>query len=92
MPRIDTQFFEHLSNIPVIDLHGFRASEVREVLNIELTKLAVNKCEFFRIVHGVGEGVLARIIDEELSQNPLVEAFSRDSHGGSTTIRFYPHG
>ena len=92
MSRIDTQFFEHIQNIPVIDLHGFRAHEVREQLNFELNKLVVNKCEFCRIVHGVGEGVLASIIEEELSENSLIEAFSRDSHGGSTTVRFYPHG
>ncbi len=91
MNRIDTQFFEHMQNIPVIDLHGLRADEVRETLNFELNKLVVNKCDFCRVVHGVGEGVLARIIEEELSQNPLVEAFFRDSHGGSTTVRFYPH-
>lgn len=92
MNRIDTPFFEHIQHIPVIDLHGFRAQEVREILNFELNKLVVNKCEFCRIVHGVGEGVLSSIIEEELSQNPLVEAFSRGSHGGSTTVRFYPHG
>ena len=92
MNRIDTQFFEHIQNIPVIDLHGFQGYEVREKLNFELNRLVVNKCDFCRIVHGVGEGVLATIIEEELSENPLIEAFSRDSHGGSTTVRFYPHG
>ena len=91
MSRIDTQFFEHIQNIPVIDLHGFRADEVREQLNFELNKLVVNKCEFCRIVHGVGEGVLSSIIEEELSENPLIEAFFLDSHGGSTTVRLYPH-
>lgn len=92
MNRVDTQFFEHLQNIPMIDLHGLRADEVREILNFELNKLVVNKCDFCRIVHGVGEGVLSSILEEELSENPLIEAFSRDSHGGSTTVRFYPHG
>ena len=92
MNRIDVSLFEHLQHIPTIDLHGFRAHEVREKLNFQLNKLVVNKCEFCRIVHGVGEGVLASIIEEELSQNPLVEAFFKDSHGGSTTVRFYPHG
>ena len=91
MSRFDTSFFEHLQNIPVIDLHNLERSEAVEKLHHELHRADVHKSGFCRIVHGVGSGVLARIVTEELSQNPLIEAFSLDSHGGSTTVRFYPH-
>ncbi len=91
MNRIDTTFFEHLQNIPVIDLHGMPPDEVRETLTRELNMLVVNKSGFCRIIHGVGAGVLKDIVHEELAQNQLIEAFYLDSHGGSTTVRFYPH-
>ena len=91
MNRVDTEFFEHLQNIPVIDLHGLPPDEVREKLNQELNLLIVNKSDFCRVIHGVGSGVLKELVHEELSQNPLIEAFFLDSHGGSTTVRLYPH-
>lgn len=91
MPRIDTQFFEHLQNIPVIDLHGLRLSDALEKMNQELYSLAVNKSPFCRIIHGVGGGILKEHVHAELEGNQLIEAFFLDSHGGSTTVRFYPH-
>ena len=91
MSRIDAQFLEHLQNIPVIDLHNLLPVEAVEKLNQELHTLCVHKSEFCRIVHGVGEGVLQYIVHGELSKNPLIEAFFLDSHGGSTTVRLYPH-
>lgn len=91
MNRIDESFLEHLQHIPVIDLHNLDRYEAVSVLNYELQQLAVNKSEFCRVIHGVGKGVLQQIVYDELSQNPLIEAFFLDSHGGSTTARFYPH-
>lgn len=91
MNRVDTEFFEHLQNIPVIDLHGFERFEACEKLCQELDKLVVNKSEFCRVIHGVGSGILKEMVHEELAQNPLIEAFFLDSHGGSTTVRLYPH-
>ncbi len=91
MNRFDASLLEHISDAPIIDLHGLHVSDAREKLNLELNTLSVNKSSFCRIVHGIGSGILAALVEEELSQNPLIEAFFRDSHGGSTTVRFYPH-
>lgn len=91
MSRIDIPFFEHIQNIPVIDLHGLPPRDVEELLHHELHSLHVNKSVFCRIIHGVGSGKLKDIVHEELARNPLIEAFFLDSHGGSTTVRLYPH-
>ena len=91
MSRTDLNLFEHLINIPIIDLHDLSPVEAVEKLHRELYTLGVHKSEFCRVVHGVGQGVLEKIVSEELSKNPLIEVFFIDSHGGSTTVRLYPH-
>ncbi len=92
MSRVDASFFEHLTNIPVIDLHNLRPDEAVEMMRHELHTLTVHNSPFCRIIHGVGSGKLQEIVHRELGENPLIEAFFLDSHGGSTTVRFYPHG
>lgn len=91
MSRIDTSLLEHLTNIPVIDLHNLRPDEAIETMQHELYTVYVNKSSFCRIIHGVGRGKLREIVHVELAENPLIEAFFLDSHGGATTVRFYPH-
>lgn len=91
MSRIDAQLLEHLQDIPVIDLHHLRPDEAIETMQHELYTLHVHKSPFCRIVHGVGSGKLQGIVHRELAKNPLIEAFFLDSHGGATTVRFYPH-
>jgi DNA-nicking Smr family endonuclease len=58
-----------------IDLHPFtRAEDARITLEYYLMLAAQRGLPRVRIIHGIGEGVLRRIVHTVLSESPLVES------------------
>ncbi len=58
-----------------IDLHTFRASEVKDLLNDYLEEAIEKGYEEVRIIHGKGTGVLRQIVHGFLKNHPMVISF-----------------
>ena len=72
-----------------IDLHTFRPSEVKDLLNDYLEAANEKGFEEVRIIHGKGIGVLRRIVHSVLKNHPLVISFREaglDDGGWGATI------
>jgi dsDNA-specific endonuclease/ATPase MutS2 len=65
-----------------IDLHTFRPSEVKYLLEDYLEAAAVKGFREVRIIHGKGTGVLMRLVGSVLQKHPLVESFHPADEGG----------
>ena len=62
-----------------IDLHTFRANEVKDLLNDYLEAASEKGFEEVRIIHGKGTGVLRRTVHSVLKNHPLVISFREAS-------------
>lgn len=89
--NISDEYLRYAHTEHIIDLHELPVSEVVDTLHRALYYHAVHKSDIVRIVHGIGAGVLQDMVMQELRKNPLIQAYSLDTHGGSTTVRIYPH-
>ncbi len=75
-------------NISTIDLHNAGSvSEALEQLGKGLSEF-VQKEQYCRIVHGIGEGILANAVHESLNKNPLVVEWREEENGGSCIVVF----
>ncbi|PIZ95823.1 MAG: hypothetical protein COX80_03300 [Candidatus Magasanikbacteria bacterium CG_4_10_14_0_2_um_filter_33_14] len=71
-----------------IDLHEFRnPEEALEFLERELYKAYQNSCDFVRVIHGIGSGVMKDRVTHALQNNPQVHEFSLEESGGSTMVK-----
>ncbi len=74
-----------------LDLHTFRPSEVKELLDDYFTACAEAGIYAVRVVHGKGTGALKKRVRGVLEKHPLVEGFSDAPHGaggwGATLVR-----
>jgi DNA-nicking Smr family endonuclease len=71
-------------NYPIedsIDLHTFRPSEVKDLLNDYLEAASEKGFREVRIIHGKGSGVLRRTVHAVLERHPLVISFREAGHG-----------
>jgi len=68
----------------VLDLHTFKASEVKDLVPDYLTACCEKKIFQVRIIHGKGTGTLRATVHSILSKHPLVSSFSLDhpEYGG----------
>lgn len=74
------------SNIPSIDLHG-------EVSDIALTLVKEFIFDNYRlrkkqiiIIHGIGSGILKKVVHQELRKNPYVNDYKLDFFNVGSTI------
>lgn len=88
---MDMQFFAAQldTQAPTIDLHGSATVPgALEQLEKELFLLYNKKAPYARIIHGIGEGVLAKAVHEVIQTHPLVREWREEEHGGSCIILF----
>lgn len=75
------------STIPTIDLHGIEhTATALEQLEKELFSFYTKKQRLCRVVHGIGEGVLAAAVHQALSANPMVQEWQEEESGGSCVV------
>lgn len=90
MSTNDIKFFSASINpsLPTIDLHNSGSvSEALEKLEKGLSIFVQNE-QYCRVVHGIGEGVLAAAVHESLNKNPLVAEWREEENGGSCIVVF----
>lgn len=76
-------------NIEKIDLHNFRNSQnAIEFLEKELFKFYSEEKRYCKIIHGIGEGILMKKVQDFLKLQKIVEEFKLDESGGATIVIF----
>ena len=80
----------------VLDLHGFRPGEVKQLVPDYLAECRARGLLAVRIVHGKGDGTLRRMVHAALGRLPWVRAFRLGGHGeggwGATLVDLLPPG
>lgn len=74
-----------------IDLHTFRAQEVRSVVEEYLFQAVAKGFRQVRVIHGRGIGVQREIVQRFLSGHPDVLSFEDAPDRGATVV-FLKHG
>ena len=64
---------------PVLDIRGKRAEEIYPILNNYIDEAIMLSAGEIKILHGKGDGVLRRIVRDQLKQYPSIEDF-HDEH------------
>ena len=68
-----------------LDLHAFRPSEIKRVVNTYLDEALAKGFKFVRIIHGKGIGVQRELVRSILSEKDFVKAFrSGDEFSGGS--------
>ncbi len=82
----------HLPIEGTLDLHAFRPSDVRSVVEEYLTAAHEAGLHEVRLIHGRGTGILRGIVQAALERHPLVVEFwdAPESHLGATVARLAP--
>lgn len=76
-------------HISVIDLHESTSiPDALDLMERALFRLAQEKKQYCRIIHGVGEGVLAVAVHRVLRKHPLVTDWQEAPDGGSCLVLF----
>lgn len=74
-------------SIPTIDLHESRSvSEAIDQLERSLFLFTKRNERYCRVIHGIGEGVLANAVHELLEKHPLVGEWQEEESGGSCIV------
>ncbi|RAX52049.1 endonuclease MutS2 [Helicobacter sp. 16-1353] len=75
-----------------LDLHGKRAEEAIELLDKYISNCLVAGYDEVIIYHGIGSGILSRVVKEFLSTHPKVKSFSdapsKSGGFGAKIVRF----
>jgi len=78
----------------VLDLHGFRPKEVKDLVPEYLAECRARGILAVRIIHGKGDGTLRRIVHAALGRLPYVRGFGAAGHGsggwGATLVDLLP--
>lgn len=61
-----------IKNLPTIDLHGFDRESARVFVNDFVKESYLMGYDRIVIVHGIGTGIIKRVVHETLSKNKLV--------------------
>ncbi len=70
-----------------IDLHAAHSvTDALEQLEHELFLVYTKKETECRVIHGIGEGILARAVHAELDKHPMIRRWQEEEHGGSCLI------
>ena len=78
-----------MRDVPIeesIDLHSFRPSDIKSVVEEYVTAAHEAGFREVRLIHGRGIGVQRGIVQNTLDKHPLVESFhdAPESHLGAT--------
>lgn len=78
----------------VLDLHGFRPSEVKDLVPEYLAECRARGILAVRVIHGKGDGTLRRVVHAALGRLPWVGSFTLAGHGsggwGATLVGLLP--
>lgn len=70
---------------PTIDLHTTtNITDAINMLDRGLYREFQNEATYVRIIHGIGEGKLAKAVHDALEANPMVRDWKQEEHGGAT--------
>lgn len=74
---------------PRVDLHGMRADMAVHTLDAAINHEFIVGTDAIRIIHGRGDGILRRAVQDHLQTQTQLVAYFRDStapgeHGGAT--------
>ncbi len=73
--------------ISVIDLHETDSvHEALDLLERQLFRLVQEEKLYCRVVHGIGEGMLAEAVHRALKSHPLVTSWREEPDGGSCLV------
>jgi len=73
--------------MPTVDLHTASSPGDADMqLEKALFFFVSHHEQACRVVHGIGEGVLTKMVHRVLTKNPLVEDFQLSADGGSTIV------
>lgn len=73
-------------NYPTIDLHGMTRDIASVYINDFINENLKLKNEFLVIIHGKGEGILAKQTEYILSSHKYVKEFKKDNFNLGTTL------
>jgi len=74
-------------DIPTIDLHGMRhMMSALEELEKKLYTYYQQGNKICRVIYGIGEGVLAKEVQDSLTKNPMVREWHHEETGGSCIV------
>ncbi len=85
----------HLPISDELDLHTFKPSDVKELVNDYIYECEKEGIFKVRIIHGKGKSVLKHIVHKQLEKHPLVDSFQdadRGSGGWGATIAYIKQG
>ena len=71
-----------------LDLHGLTASEAEVMLGVRIPQWQLNNQLVVLIQHGKGKGILKKLVDEILQNEPNVLAYhsATQKHGGTGAV------
>lgn len=77
-------------HIDSIDLHATHSvDEAITKLEKELYKISQKEnTRYCRVIHGIGEGILASAVQKYLRKHPMVESLKQEENGGSCIVLF----
>lgn len=73
-------------NLPTLDLHGLDRETARVFVNDFVVENRLMKQTKFLIVHGIGTGVLRKMVHETLKKNRYVTDYRLDYFNIGTTV------
>lgn len=74
------------SDIPIVDLHTVDSRHnALEELDSAIAHFLVSKT-YFRVIYGIGEGILAVAVAEYLDASPYVRDWREEESGGSAIV------
>lgn len=83
MKKVYDIFLEHL---PSIDLHGYDRDSARIATNDFILENVTLKNEKIVIIHGIGEGIVRKIVHQTLAKNKYVHTYKQDNFNPGITI------
>ena len=75
-----------LERYPKIDLHGFDRDSARLATNDFILENLILGNDTIVIIHGIGSGILKKVVHDELSNNKNVLEYKTDNFNSGCTI------
>ncbi|MBT9174443.1 MAG: Endonuclease MutS2 [candidate division WS2 bacterium] len=75
---------------PIIDLHGMRGEEALILLDQYIEQSYLSNYKQVRIIHGIGKGILKRLVRDYLKKHPYISHYLADpDEGDGVTLAFF---
>ena len=75
-----------LNRYPTIDLHGFDRESARVAVNDFVLENMILKNDIIVIIHGIGTGIVRKMVHETLRVNKSVVEYKTDNFNSGCTI------